>query len=130
MDLSQKEKEPVENRSAKQILIDTANKCQLLIKEANKSFSKGDTKDYKEKLVERAEVIEGLPNQLAKATDIESLPNREEILNEVELWSLSAEKALENRGTIHFGLSLLLSPKDDNLGDKGPFKTLIESIKE
>ncbi len=68
MDLSQetqKGKEPAENRSAKQILIDTAEKCKLLINEADELFSKGDQKGYKEKLIKRAELIKNLPNQLA-----------------------------------------------------------------
>ena len=140
MDLSEKEKELVENRSAKQILIDTAEKCKLLIDKADELFSKGNLKGYKEKLVERTELIAGLPDQLDQAADRETLKNKEEILRVTDLLALSAEKALEPRcetyralgprRKIYYELSVLMGPESGKTGDPNPLDVLIESMEK
>ena len=140
MDLSEKEKEPIEKRNTEQILTDIAKKCKLLIEEADELFSKGDPEGYKEKLVERAELIRNLPNQLVEATDIKTLERKEEILNVADLLALSAEKALEPRREIYkalgprrkiyYELSVLMGPESGKTGDPNPLEVLIGSIKE
>ena len=143
MDLSQetpKEKEPVENRLTIQILKDAAEKCRLLIEEADELFSKGHLEDYKEKLVERAELIKNLPCQLDQAADRETLKNREEISRVADLLAFSAEKALEPgretyralkpRHKVYYELNVLMGPESGRTGDPNPLDVLIESIKE
>ena len=140
MDLSEKEKEPVENRTTIQILKDTAKKCKLLIDEADKLLEEGDSEGYKGKLIERAELIRKLPKELVQATDIGTEERREEILNVANLLALSAEKALEPRceiyralgprRRIYYELSVLMGPESGETGDPNPLDVLIESIKE
>lgn len=133
MDLSQETpegKESVEKRNTKQILIDTAEKCKLLIGEADELFSKGNSKGYKEKLVERGNLIARLPEKLAQATDIKTLERKEEILNVADLLALSAEKALEPKGKIYYGLSVLMGPESGETGGPNPLDVLIESIEK
>ena len=130
----------VENRNTKQILIDTAKKCKLLIDEADELFSKRDLKGYKEKLVERAELIKNLPCQLDQAADRETLKNREEISRVADLLAFSAEKALEPgretyralkpRHKVYYELNVLMGPESGRTGDPNPLDVLIESIKE
>lgn len=130
----------VENRNTKQILIDTAKKCKLLIDEADELFSKRDLKGYKEKLVERAERIRDLPKELAQATDIGTEERREKVLYVVDSLAYLADRALkprcktnralEPKHNVYYELNTLMGPESNETGDPNPLDVLIESMEK
>lgn len=110
-----------------EILQETAKKMDSLYREAIVALHNKDTVLYRQKLIERAKLLIGLPARLS-GIKISSEKIKYRVQMDTSYFASSAKEALKMKTS--FGLEALLTHKGQKVGDDDDLKKLIAFVKK